>query len=229
MKLVIFNGSPRSRKSNSALLIHHFLRGYDRIDADAVDVHYLAEIKQKEQQIRGFENADIILVFFPLYTDSMPGIVKEFFESIFPLKSAKRKKIGFFVQSGFPETIHSVYLARYLEKFAGRLNAEYLGTVIKGGVEGIQVMPPWMTRKLFSRFGELGEYFAEHRAFSPAIMETLAKPYLMSPLRRFVFRLMIMTGLSNFYWNSNLKKNGAFENRFDQPFKAESAKEPIAV
>jgi len=29
---------------------------------------------------------------------------------------------------------------------------------------------------------------------------------------------MSKTGLSNFYWNSNLKKNGAYKNRFDKPF-----------
>jgi hypothetical protein len=33
--------------------------------------------------------------------------------------------------------------------------------------------------------------------------------------------MMAKTGLTNFYWNSNLKKNGAFEKRFDKPYETE--------
>lgn len=221
MKLAIFNGSPRNKKSNSELLINHFLTGYYKVYSEPLPIHYLAGRKKKESLIEVFQNAEIIIIFFPLYTDCMPGIVKEFFESIVELKFTHTKKIGFIVQSGFPEAVHSIYVARYLKKLTKRLKCEYLGTVIKGGVEGIQIMPSWMTKKLFSKFQDLGEYFAKNNIFSPKIQEVLRKPYKMSLLRRFLFSAMSKTGLSNFYWNSNLKKNGAFKNRFDKPFKEE--------
>lgn len=218
MKLVIFNGSPRNKKSNSKILIEHFLNGYKKVCSEPVTVHYLANLKQKDEQNKIFRNSEIVLIVFPLYTDCMPGIVKEFFERVAEQKLTLPKKIGFIVQSGFPEAIHSIYVERYLEKLTKRLKCEYLGTIIKGGVEGIQIMPPSMTKKLFGRFESLGEYFAKNEAFSPEIKEKLRKPFKMSPIRIFLFSILNKTGLANFYWNTNLKKNNAFNKRFDKPF-----------
>lgn len=218
MKLVIFNGSPRKKRSNSKILIEHFLSGYGKIYPEQVPVHYLANLKLREEQVEVFQKSDHIIIFFPLYTDCMPGIVKEFFEQIAVLNNATSKKIGFVVQSGFPEAIHSIYIERYLKKLSRRLNCEYLGTIIKAGVEGIQIMPPFMTRKLFRSFENLGEYFAKNGVFSTVIKERLQKPLKMPLMSRFMFGLISKTGLTNFYWDNNLKRNNAFIKRFDKPF-----------
>lgn len=221
MKLAIFNGSPRNKKSNSKLLIDQFLMGYNKISSDTVSIQYLANRKQKETQSEFYRIAEIVIIIFPLYTDCMPGIVKEFFETIAELKLTQNKKIGFIVQSGFSEVIHSVCIERYLEKLTKRLKCEYLGTIIKGGVEGIQVMPSRMTNKLFCSFQDLGEYFAKTKTFSPEIMSSFRKPYKMSLISRFLFNIFSKTGLTNLYWNRNLKKNKAYKNRFDKPFEEE--------
>ena len=218
MRLVLFNGSPRHKKSNSGILIDQFLTGYRGVSSDPFSLHYIADRKEKQAALQSFQQAEIVLLIFPLYTDSMPGIVKEFFEDVAGLSISRPKKIGYIVQSGFPEAIHSVYVERYLEKFTGRIGCEYLGTVIRGGVEGIQIMPDSMTRKLFRRFQQLGEHFATHHSFSPVVTAVLRKPYRLSPARRMAIHLLSKTGLTNYYWNSHLKKYGAFENRFDQPF-----------
>jgi multimeric flavodoxin WrbA len=222
MKLAIINGSPRNKKSNSALLINQFLSGYNKIIPEDVSVHYLVNQQVRDEAVNAFLVSDQIILIFPLYTDCMPGIVKEFIESIALLEKniIQGKKIGFIVQSGFPEAIHSVAVEHYLEKLAKRLQCEYLGTVIKGSVEGIQAMPSFMTQKLFKQFKKLGEYFAENTAFSPEIMKTLRNPYKMSPRKIAIFKLLIKLGFTNFYWNGNLKKNGAFEKRFDKPYQA---------
>lgn len=220
MKLAIINGSPRYKKSNSTLLINQFLSGYHKIIPEEIPIHYLANQQLRNEAVDAFFESNEIILIFPLYTDCMPGIVKEFIERIAQMNKSDigGKKIGFIVQSGFPEAIHSVAVEHYLEKLTKRLQCEYLGTVIKGGVEGIQFMPPFMTRKLYLQFEKLGEYFAKNSAFSPQIMDKLRKPYKMSPIQRALFSMMAKTGLTNFYWNSNLKKNGAFEKRFDKPY-----------
>jgi len=218
MKLAIINGSPRRKKSNSKILIARFLKGYYQECTDEVPVHYLADQKRKEETLSLFERTETVIIVFPLYTDCMPGLVKEFFEEVSKPGVIRPRRIGFIVQSGFPEAVHSVYVERYLAKFVKRLKREYLGTVIRGGVEGIQIMPPGMTRKLFSHFEELGRYFAEQDRFSPEIMEALRKPYTLSGWRRMMFNLLKHTGLTNYYWNTHLKKNGAWEKRFDRPY-----------
>jgi hypothetical protein len=40
----------------------------------------------------------------------------------------------------------------------------------------------------------------------------------LSPFERIVFRLLSKTGLTNFYWNKNLKSNMAYDKRFDAPY-----------
>jgi multimeric flavodoxin WrbA len=216
MNLVIYNGSPRKKKSNSKILIEKFLEGYQSGNTQP-PVYYIIDDKTKEKALSAFQEADIVLIFFPLYADSMPGIVKEFFENIAQLKK-KPKKIGFVVQSGFSESHHSIYLERYLDKLAKRLEIEYLGTVIKGGVEGIQMMPNFMTKKLFTAFEELGVFFAKNNEFSPEIVKKLRKPYKKSFFARFFFQLLKKIGLVNFYWNTQLKSHGSFHKRFDTPY-----------
>lgn len=218
MKLAIFNGSPRQKKSNSGILIQQFLKGYSHISGEEVTPIYLGKTNQFSEQLAAFQGADIVLIFFPLYTDSMPGIVKLFLERIYSNQMEGEKKIGFIVQSGFPEAHHSTFIARYLKKYAQRSGFEYLGTVIKGGVEGIQIQPPSMTRKLFKTFAQLGEYFAQYEEFDPNLVEKLQRPYKLSILRRWLFQILSITGLANFYWNMNLKKNNAYKKRFDRPF-----------
>ena len=219
MELVIFNGSPRYKKSNSAILTDHFLKGFNRINSSVVPVYYLANKSQRDSSAEIFNLANTVIVFFPLYTDCMPGIVKEFIEIVaHQSKGIESKKIGFVVQSGFPESIHSSFLEKYLKKLAIRLNCEYLGTVLKGGVEGIQIMPAPMTKKLFNQFEMLGEYFGQNETFDQKIMNELRKPYTFTRLHVWVFNFLSRIGLTNFYWNSNLKKNGAYENRFAKPY-----------
>ena len=219
MKLAIFNGSPRNKKSNSKVLIDQFLNGYNSIDKEEIEVCFLASIKQREKAVDILESADTIILIFPLYSDSMPGIVKEFIENITAHTTTSNKNVGYIVQSGFPESIQSSFIERYLKKFTEkRLSCNYLGTVIKGGVEGIQIMPANMTRKLFSRFYELGVYFARTGTFSPQITAKLRKPFKLSNGRKILFRILNLTGLANYYWNSNLKKYGAYERRFDRPY-----------
>jgi NAD(P)H-dependent FMN reductase len=218
MKLAIFNGSPRQKKSNSTILIEHFVSGYNKVNAEIPSISYIADFKLLDDNLETFKNAEIVIIIFPLYTDCMPGVVKEFLEKIYDLKEFSVKKIGFIVQSGFPETIHSVWVEKYLQKFTKRIACEYLGTVIKGGVEGIQVMPNFMTKKLFRNFERLGEHFANYQEFSPKIVRKFSKPYKFSKIRILFFKLFKSFGFVNFYWNVNLKKNNAYAKRFDKPY-----------
>jgi NAD(P)H-dependent FMN reductase len=218
MKLAIFNGSPRLKKSNSKILIEHFLKGYHKRSNESPSVGYLANLKRLEQNVELFKNSEIVLIIFPLYTDCMPGVVKEFFEKIYESGNYSAKKIGFIVQSGFPETIHSVWVEKYLQKLVKRLNCVYLGTVIKGGVEGVQIMPPFLTKKLYHNFEMLGEHFADYQEFHPKIRTMFSKPYKLSPIRILFFKLFQSFGFVNFYWNQNLKKHNAYNKRFDKPY-----------
>jgi NAD(P)H-dependent FMN reductase len=221
MKLAIFNGSPRKTKSNSTILIQKFLKGYYNYDNTDFIIHYLADIQKNPEHIEKFIEADTIIIIFPLYTDAMPGQVKYFLESIENIDSSG-KSVGIIVQSGFPEAYHSKFIEKYVRKLSKNMGWNYLGTVIKGGVEGIQIMPPSMTKKLFSNFEKLGSYFASTGKFDPVIIKKLREPHKMNYWGRIFLRLMIITGMSNYYWDVKLKENNAYDRRFAQPYLSQS-------
>ena len=180
--------------------------------------HFLSPARKIPACLEAFREAGEVLLIFPLYTDCMPGIVKEFLERIYLELPRGGKKIGFMVQSGFREGIHSAAIERYLNRFAFRMGYESPGTLIKGGVEGIQIMPPLMTRTLFRDFRILGSYYAQKGEFEKKIFEKFRKPWRLSAMSRLMFRIISLTGMTHFYWNMNLKKNGAFDKKDDRPF-----------
>lgn len=228
MKLTIFNGSPRGKGSNTKILLDHFSRGFtetSHIDEtgetvpNKIESAYLIKVDDMEEYVEMFREAERVILAFPLYTDAMPGIVKHFIECLEPLCGTKNNpEIGFIVQSGFPEPAHSRYVEKYLEKLARRLQCKYLGTVVKGGVEGIRIQPPGMTKTLFDAFYRLGLEFGKSGTFDGEIVRSLAPRERFSGLMRFGFALLKWTGLPNFYWNKQLKTNNAYEKRFARPY-----------
>ena len=218
MKLTVFNGSPRGKKSNTTLLLEHVLKGFMETEGNSYELEYIVN-KDVEELVEMFKNASNIILAFPLYTDCMPGIVKSFIDSLKPLCGKQdNPSIGFIVQGGFPEAYHSRFVERYLEKLAKRLNCQYVGRIIKGGVETIRIMPQFMTKKIFNYFYELGKIYGKSGKFDEKLLKKIAKPEHLSTLRRLFFRFASSVGMAHIYWNKQLKENNAFEERFDKPY-----------
>lgn len=217
MKLALFNGSPRGVKSNTKILLDHFQMGFEEKGGTIESCDYLIKQKELDRQVERFRKAQTIFLAFPLYADSVPGIVKNFIEAVGSF-NGEGKSILFLVQSGFPEAVQSQGVKNYLELLSKRWKMNCLGVIVKPGVEGIQIMPSSMTKKLFHRMTLLGRQVAENGYPDQGLLDQLAKPYKFSPMKILVYRLMSLTGLTNFYWNHNLKKHHAYQKRFDAPY-----------
>ena len=220
MKLTIFNGSPRGKVSNTKFLLDRFTEGFLEKDGNSVGLVYLNQVKNQDKFLAEFQEAEAVLLAFPLYCDSMPAIVKTFIESLEPLCGRKNNQsIGFFVQGGFPEGIHSMYVVRYLEKLSKRLGCTHLGTITRGGTEGIQDHPHSMiTRKTLGQMYMVGKIFSEKGIFDTSIMKKMAKPMKMSWLSGLIFRVTGLPLINHFLWGKKLKENGAYEKRFIRPY-----------
>jgi hypothetical protein len=161
---------------------------------------------------------DVILIGFPLYTDWLPGFLKEFFEIIADNKNIfESKSFMFLIQSGFPEANHSRYVERYCRRFTERIGADYLGSIVRGSSEGTRLIP----EKYFKdavKLKELGKIFERDSVLDKKLLDTIAKPEKFKGWKLFFFRLFLLTPLFNLYWNSQLKKNKIFGKRFDKPY-----------
>lgn len=219
MRLTIFNGSPRGKKSNSAFLMKHFLKGFHTEEGNLSEIVYLNRIKETGKNVEIFRKAEHVILIFPLYTDAMPAIVKHFIEALEPLCGRKdNPSIGFVIQSGFPEPLHSKFVARYMEKLAKRLGCRHTGTVIRGGVEGIQMQSSWMTKKVLNSFMSLGRFYSENGTFDKNVIHKLAPRERLSAGMILLYRCLNFIGITNMYWNMMLKKHKAYKKRFARPF-----------
>lgn len=219
-KVIIYNGSPRGKKSNSLILIQHIVEGMKSkgLLEDAYEVRHLALQRNHDLWAEDFWNHTRHIFVFPLYVHSMPGIVMKFFEKLTPLQEKDAVQMAFFVQSGFMESYQSTYLLPYLAHLPSRLNAVYGGTLIKGSMEGIQIRPEKSLTKLFDQVKTLGASYIEKGVFDYEIADEFKKPYKLTGTWKTIYKSLKWTGIMNFYWNMQLKKNGVMKNRFDQPY-----------
>jgi hypothetical protein len=213
-RLTLFNGSPRGPKGNTPIFLREIAAGF----GGPSETHHLVQMKRTDEMVQAFSETECVVFGFPLYTDSMPGITKRFIEALEPLVGVKNNPpIGFVVQSGFPEGLHSRYVERYLEKLAARLGSPYLGTVVKGNGEGTRIMPPNMTEKLFDNLQAIGAGLASEGRFDLEILKVIAKPERFPAYLGPIFKIFLRLPLAHSYFDNMLKENGVYEQRFATP------------
>jgi len=214
-RLTLFNGSPRGRKGNTPFFLRKIVEGF----GGESETHHLVRMRETEQMVKAFADAECVIFGFPLYTDSMPGVVKHFIEALEPLTGrGANPPIGFVVQSGFPEGLHSRYVEQYLEKLAGRLHSPYLGTVVKGNGEGTRLMPEEANRRLFENLQAIGSSLAKNGNFDTAALKTIAHPEQFPRMLGPVLQLFVHLPIAHSYFDGMLRRNGVFEKRFARPF-----------
>jgi multimeric flavodoxin WrbA len=218
-RLSLFNGSPRGRKGNTPIFLRQLGEGFASHPGNAYEMFHLNHLKQTDQFVQAFSEAECAWLGFPLYTDAMPGMVKHFIDALAPLRGrAGNPPVGFLVQSGFPEATHSRHIERYLEKLAARLDSPYVGTIVKGSGEGVRLMPDEMNRKLFDGLQSLGKILAEQGRLDPILMQELAKPERYPGILAPLFKIYIRLPISKSFWDNQLKKNNAYERRYAKPY-----------
>ena len=163
--LLLLNGSPRGPRSNSMKMLARVAEGWERAGGTPPEVLHLSRPSDFARAVDAFAECDSVILGMPLYTDAMPALVKDYIEALAPYALRESNpRLGFLVQSGFSEALHSRPLERYLEKLAARLGCEYVGTIVRGGGEALQAMPDEAAKKLFERLRELGESAARPTA-----------------------------------------------------------------
>ena len=226
MKLVVVKGSPKPKPGNTEMLLDHFLAGVRDDNSHEIRVFSVNDFPDAEAIESVFGWADHFLLAFPLYTDAMPSGINRFIQRLGFLSqkdSGTNPRMLFLVQSGFIEATHSRGLERYLEKLTGRLNCEYGGTVIRGGIESIrQFLPPAIglriiglmekgMRKLGRRFGRTGR-------LDPKTLRRLAFPEKMPTVGVWFFNIYSKIGIHYMGFDRVLKQGNVFDIRDARPY-----------
>lgn len=213
MKLIVINGSPRGAKSNSARIVQTWLFPQD--SGASYEMLYAKDIV-KDESILPASGADAYLIIFPLYVDSVPGIVKGVFE-IMERRKAEflGKKVWYVIHSGFPEPRQSRLAERYMRYFTSFMEMRYMGAAVMGSSEGLQGAPDKMYGKKPELFGRLGQDIREGQPFNEETVLRIAGKETLSGAVIFIMNLL---NPGKFFWDRTLKKNGAYDKRYDQPY-----------
>jgi hypothetical protein len=217
--LLLLNGSPRGERSNSMKMLTRVAEGWQLSGGKAPEVIHLAQRLRFDRAVAAFAEADVVLLGLPLYTDSMPGLVMSYIEALAPRVSVVgNPTLAFLIQSGFPEALHSRPLEHYLEKLARRFASPYAGTIVRGGGESLQMMPDNANKKLWAQLRNLGTQLACDGRFGPAELKAISGRERFSPFTAALLSVACKLPIAQFYWNGMLKKNGAWQQRFDAPY-----------
>lgn len=213
MKTIVINGSPKGKRGNTEIFIRNFIRGMN----NRVEVKRIIE-EDYEELANFVKEYDSIIIALPLYIHSMPGIVMRFIEHLEVNNTNKPVQIGFILQYGFPEGFQGEYVVRYFESLAKELNMNYLGTLVKPESAAVYAMPKFMTKKLFTRLETFGKIYEETHKFDEIIIEKMKQPYKITGYKLKMLKLIKKIGLMDIDWNIFLRKNNAFEERYNRPF-----------
>jgi hypothetical protein len=219
--LLLLNGSPRGPRGNSMKMLVRVAEGWQLAGGDSPEVFHLARSADFARAVAEFGKADVVLLGMPLYTDSVPGLVKAYIEALAPyVGRPDNPRFGFLVQSGFSEALHSRPVERYFHKLARRLGSAYAGTIVRGGGESLQAMPDQANRRLWERLQGLGRSLAAEGYFDPELLSAVARTERLSGVRAALMKVALKLPVTQFYWNGQLKKNNAWKRRFATPYAA---------
>lgn len=210
MRTIIVNGSPNGRKGNTEIFCRRFIKGIQ----NQPEIRYVAE-EDPAALATYMNDFDNWLFFFPLYVNAMPGILKRLFEHLSP---SEEKKAGYFIQSGFDEAFQSDWLCPILKNFNRRMGYRDLGIVVAGGMAGVRYMPENMNKKTFTRLENLGSLYEQNGVFDEESIQLFGQLYRYSEKQIKRNRFFRKLGLTNMFWNNMLKRNNAYQKRFDKPF-----------
>jgi hypothetical protein len=130
------------------------------------------------------DSADILILAFPLYVDSLPSLVIRTLESLAKHRLAsgplRTQRLVAIVNSGFPEAHHNDTALAICRRFAKEAGFEWCGGLALGGGEAINGQPlskmKLLARNVIKSLDQAAESLARGGAIPQDAVNLMAKP-----------------------------------------------------
>ena len=135
-------GSPRTRKSTSASLGGYLFEqlGARGIETQTIQIYTtLNSPGRMDAMYAAIDNADLVVLAFPLYVDTLPAPVTAALEKTAAHRKEKDAPIRFaaIANCGFPEAHHNSTALAICSEFAHQNGMAWTGGLALGGGEGL--------------------------------------------------------------------------------------------
>jgi multimeric flavodoxin WrbA len=218
--VILLIGSPKNYDSTSNALGNYLIKKLEE-QGFVNDRIYIYDAMKTDKEsvyiLQSIDDADILILTFPLYLDSPPSQVIALLELIFKHRSLqkepKKQKILSLSNSGFPEASQSETAHAICRKFASETNIEWIGGLALGGggaIGGINLEDVGRIGGGVRKALELvAKAICEDKPLPDEVIKLMKKP-LVSPL--------MFTWFGDTAWKNAAKENGMKDRLYERPY-----------
>jgi multimeric flavodoxin WrbA len=218
-RALLLVGSPRTRKSTSNSLGTYLFERLNALDIQTETI-YLHTVLRSQEKMKALLNAvdaaDLVMLAFPLYVDSLPAPVITALERIAAHRRERTSTQLFaaIANCGFPEMEHNTTALAICATFARQAGFQWAGSLALGAGEGMVHGTP--LNELDGRAIPLrqaldlaAEALATGAAIPAAAQDLLAKPFIPAWIYHF---------LGKFGWQQQARSYGVQRNLKNKPY-----------
>ncbi len=219
-KALLLIGSPKPAASTSASLGDYLL---DRLrekgmDTDGARVYWaIASDDRVENLVESVNDADLVILAFPLYVDTLPAGVIRFLEMVSERGSSyshKHRRLAAIVNCGFPETTQCEMAVASCRRFAEEAEFDWAGGLALGGAGAIDGRPLEKVGRATRNVKKALDMAADDLASGRAISEEAIALMARRTMPRWLY-----TFAGNLGFRREARKNGIRGNRLaDRPY-----------
>jgi len=223
-RALLLVGSPKTRKSTSNSLGGDL---FEQLNAQSIQTEtiYLHTVLRNPQKLQALldavDAADLVMLAFPIYVDSLPAPVIEALDRIVVHRQerdpSRRQLFTAIANCGFPEAHQCTTALAIGETFARQAGFEWAGSLALGGGQMINGVPlaegGGMTIRIRQSLEQAAEALAQGQAIPIAAQDMMANPIIP----HLAYRLM-----AGFGWIRAAKGYGALKSLRRRPYLAKA-------
>jgi NAD(P)H-dependent FMN reductase len=215
MKALLLVGSPRD-PSNSAALGERLL-GLIAVKGWETESARVPPHPPFDRLLAAAAAADLVVMSFPLYVDSLPSHLTAFLEALAEQRGsvppAMAQTLAAICQNGFPEAFHNLTALAICERFAAEAGFAWGGGLAMGMGEAIGRRPlakaGGMLRHQLRALDLAAAALAEGKPIPPEAVGLMVRPLIPR---------WLYLWLGNRGWKSEAKKFGTRDRLRDRPY-----------
>lgn len=192
-------GSPKPRGSTSESLGTCLLKGLSARGWAATGLHIRKQLKSPADEDTlwaAMDRADLIILSFPLYVDSLPAPVIRMMEKykarVDRPDALKAQSLAVIINCGFPESTHNAIAERICCRFAAETGITWAGSLCMGeggALNGKPIVAGGLTRPLAAALDCAAAALTAGQAVPAEAAALMAKPIIAPKLYLFAAKI----------------------------------------
>lgn len=218
-RALLLVGSPRTRKSTSASLGGYLMDALTERGVITETIQIYTSLNSRERMdhmLKAIDAAELVVLAFPLYVDSLPAPVITALERIAVHRAGNHsaQRFAAIANCGFPEAAHNATALSICEIFARQAGFAWAGSLALGGGEGLVHGTPLndldgRAIPLKKALEMAADALANGNSVPPSAMDLMAKPVISS-------WVYLLTGA--YGWKQQAKHYGMEKHLKRQPY-----------